>query len=89
MPWMSRGALEYIGQAALGHSFNALDTTRHDEYTEAVRNLGYVPSITVMYPQLHLCLSCLLLLQSNGAPPDSLPSFYPRGRAKFFTVLEK
>ncbi|KAF8518920.1 cytochrome P450 [Gautieria morchelliformis] len=40
LPSMSRGALEYIGQAALGHSFNALDTSRHDEYTEAVRNLG-------------------------------------------------
>ncbi|KAF8522334.1 cytochrome P450 [Gautieria morchelliformis] len=40
LPLMSRGALEYIGQAALGHSFNALDTSRHDEYTEAVRNLG-------------------------------------------------
>ncbi|KAF8523309.1 cytochrome P450, partial [Hysterangium stoloniferum] len=40
MPWMSRGALEYIGQARLGHSFNALDIGAKDVYTQAVRNLG-------------------------------------------------
>ncbi|GJJ06130.1 hypothetical protein Clacol_000319 [Clathrus columnatus] len=43
VPWMSRGALEHIGQGALGHSFNALAVTvaDKDEYTSAVRNLGY------------------------------------------------
>jgi hypothetical protein len=40
MPWMSRAALEYIGQAALGHSLNALDIDAKDVYTQAVRNLG-------------------------------------------------
>ncbi|KAF8514432.1 cytochrome P450 [Hysterangium stoloniferum] len=40
MPWMSRGALEYIGQAGLGHSFNALDIDARDVYTQAVKNLG-------------------------------------------------
>lgn len=49
LPLMSRGALEYIGQAALGHSFNALDTTRHDGYTAAVRNLGYACITSLFY----------------------------------------
>ncbi|KIK99980.1 hypothetical protein PAXRUDRAFT_30155 [Paxillus rubicundulus Ve08.2h10] len=40
LPWLSRGALEYICQAALGHSFNALDPTKDSEYLEAIRMLA-------------------------------------------------
>ncbi|KAG2032102.1 cytochrome P450 [Suillus americanus] len=40
LPWLSRGALEYICQAALGHSFNALDPTKENEYMEAIRTLA-------------------------------------------------
>lgn len=42
MPWISRAALEYVSQAALGHTFHALDPNANNEYAEAVRNLAYV-----------------------------------------------
>lgn len=41
LPWLSRGALEYICQAALGHSFDALDLDKENEYLEAIRNLAW------------------------------------------------
>jgi cytochrome P450 len=40
LPWVSRGALEYVCQAALGHSFDALDLDKENEYLEAIRNLA-------------------------------------------------
>ncbi|KAG9315222.1 cytochrome P450 [Chiua virens] len=40
LPWLSRGALEYICQAALGHSFDALDVDKDSEYLDAIRNLA-------------------------------------------------
>ncbi|KAF9223682.1 cytochrome P450 [Gyrodon lividus] len=40
LPWLSRGALEYICQAALGYSFDALDPTKENEYLEAIRMLA-------------------------------------------------
>ncbi|KZT24217.1 cytochrome P450 [Neolentinus lepideus HHB14362 ss-1] len=40
LPWMSRGALEYICQAALGYSFNVLDPTRTSAYAEAIQKLA-------------------------------------------------
>ncbi|KAG6373384.1 cytochrome P450 [Boletus reticuloceps] len=43
LPWLSRGALEYVCQAALGHSFDALDIHKENEYLEAIRNLA--PSV--------------------------------------------
>ncbi|KAF8558177.1 cytochrome P450 [Imleria badia] len=43
LPWLSRGALEYVCQAALGHSFDALDLDKENEYLEAMRNLA--PSV--------------------------------------------
>ena len=42
LPWMSRGALEYVCQATLGYSFNALDADNHNDFAEAIRNLAYV-----------------------------------------------
>lgn len=40
MTWMSRAALEYIGQGALGYSFDALDLTRNNEYSDSMKMLG-------------------------------------------------
>ncbi|KAI0922504.1 hypothetical protein AcW1_002875 [Taiwanofungus camphoratus] len=40
MPWMSRGTLEYISQAGLGYSFNALDPAKKNTYAEAVKSLA-------------------------------------------------
>lgn len=37
MEWMSRVALEFIGQGGLGYSFNALDEDARNKYAETVR----------------------------------------------------
>lgn len=47
MKWVSRAALEYIGQGGLGYSFDALDETKKNTYSEMVRMLGYVNSISL------------------------------------------
>lgn len=42
LQWMSRGSLEYLCQALMGYSFNALDPGTPHEYADAVRRLMYV-----------------------------------------------
>lgn len=38
MKWMSRAALEYIGQGGLGYSFNALEENApHNKYSDAIK----------------------------------------------------
>ncbi|KAF7969084.1 hypothetical protein HWV62_28328 [Athelia sp. TMB] len=39
VPWISRGSLEYVCQATMGYSFNALDPDMPHEYADAVRRL--------------------------------------------------
>ena len=39
MMWMSRAALEYIGQGGLGYSFDALDATKTNKYSESAKML--------------------------------------------------
>ena len=38
MDWMSRTALECIGQGGMGYSFNALDVKKTNKYGDAVRS---------------------------------------------------
>jgi len=46
--WMSRAALEYIGQGGLGYSFRNLDDEGEpNEYSHAVRDFTYVPPLVV------------------------------------------
>ncbi|KAH9043435.1 cytochrome P450, partial [Lactarius hengduanensis] len=40
LPWMSRGALDYISQGCLGYSFNALEPTQSHNFAEAIRSLA-------------------------------------------------
>ncbi|KAH8119663.1 cytochrome P450 [Phellopilus nigrolimitatus] len=40
MKWMSRAALEYIGQGGLGYTFEALDDSVPNKYSEAIKLLG-------------------------------------------------
>ncbi|GJE85445.1 cytochrome P450 [Phanerochaete sordida] len=42
MPWLSRGAQEYISQACFGWTFNALDLNKRNTYSEAARR--YTPA---------------------------------------------
>ena len=43
MKWASRAALEYIGQGGLGYSFDALDESKTNTYSEVIKMFGYVP----------------------------------------------
>ncbi|KAH8115657.1 cytochrome P450 [Phellopilus nigrolimitatus] len=38
MMWVSRAALEYIGQGGLGYSFDALDEQKTNKYSESLKN---------------------------------------------------
>ncbi|KAI5118019.1 hypothetical protein M0805_003456 [Coniferiporia weirii] len=40
MEWVSRAALEYIGQGGLGYTFNALDPNDKNTYSEAIKLVG-------------------------------------------------
>ncbi|KAI9461563.1 cytochrome P450 [Lactarius psammicola] len=40
LPWMSRGALEYISQGGLGYTFNALEPAQSHSFAEAIRSLA-------------------------------------------------
>lgn len=42
LDWMSRAALEYIGQGGLGYSFDALDRSKSNEYAESIKMLLFV-----------------------------------------------
>ena len=42
LSWMGRTALELIGQAGLGYSFDPLVEDREDPYGQAVKALVYV-----------------------------------------------
>ena len=42
LAWMGRTALELIGQAGLGYSFDPLVADSMDEFAGAVKSFGYV-----------------------------------------------
>jgi hypothetical protein len=42
LPWLSRSSLDCICEGVLGYHSAALDTGNENEYTEALRMLGYV-----------------------------------------------
>ena len=42
LPWLSRSALDGVCQAILGYPSNTLEAAENDEYTEALRMMGYV-----------------------------------------------
>ena len=42
--WMSRAALESVGQGILGYSFDSLNSPSTNKYTRAVRELMFVIS---------------------------------------------
>lgn len=57
MKWISRAALEYIGQAGLGYSFDALDDSKKNEYAEAIKLFVYVRFFIVAFNALAHCAS--------------------------------
>ncbi len=49
MKWLSRAALEFIGQGGLGYSFRALDDAKTDSYSETLKRLGCVCCLRIFY----------------------------------------
>ena len=45
LDWMGRAALELIGQAGLGYSFDPLVENVHDDYGDALKAFASVPFI--------------------------------------------
>lgn len=43
--WMSRIALETVGQAVLGYSFDPLDSPQNNPYTSAIKELMYASRV--------------------------------------------
>ncbi|KAL5524316.1 hypothetical protein ACEPAF_9456 [Sanghuangporus sanghuang] len=72
--WISRGALEYIGQGGLGYSFDALDETKTNAYASALQSSGPLLS------RLRFFLQFVPTLMKIGPPAfrrkivDILPS---------------
>ncbi|KAI0047498.1 cytochrome P450, partial [Auriscalpium vulgare] len=66
LPWMTRGTLEYISQAGLGYSFNALEATKTHPYTEAVKSLAPTAlSIIMLRPLVPVAIRNLSLHWRN------------------------
>ncbi|THH09099.1 hypothetical protein EW145_g2244 [Phellinidium pouzarii] len=53
MSWMSRAALEFIGQGGLGYTFGALDEGKRNAYSESIRLLSYT-NFSLMLPRQFL-----------------------------------
>lgn len=52
MNWISRAALEYIGQGGLGYSFNALNEEQTNGYSEAIKAYTYYYFMLNLYTLL-------------------------------------
>ncbi|KAL5524290.1 hypothetical protein ACEPAF_9430 [Sanghuangporus sanghuang] len=52
MKWMSRAALEYVGQGGLGYTFNAFDETIGNQYSDAMKLLGPINARLFLHRQL-------------------------------------
>lgn len=58
--WMGRVALESVGRAILGYSFDPLDSPHNNQYTSAIKELMWV----LMIPMI------LVLVTHNNDQPD-------------------
>ncbi|KAL5482385.1 hypothetical protein ACEPAI_8979 [Sanghuangporus weigelae] len=52
MKWMSRAALEYVGQGGLGYTFNAFDERIGNQYSDAMKLLGPINARLFLHRQL-------------------------------------
>lgn len=76
--WMSRAALESVGQGILGYSFDPLNSPSTNQYTKAVRELMFVPLLLLFpldsttFPHFTLQFSLVHSYSHPPAPPRSL-----------------
>lgn len=93
LPWLSRGALEYICQAAVGHSFDALNVDKENEYLEAIRKLALERlfiAVTTADPLLLHSPSSLRLIMIRPLIPFIVRNFslYWRNKIMDWVPLE-
>ena len=67
--WMSRVALETVGQTILGYSFDPLDSPYNNPYTSAVKEL-----MLVRFPLIINIFSAAFDAEYTHYQPDDLPS---------------
>jgi len=75
MKWLSRAALEFIGQGGLGYAFHALDDTKTDTYSETLKRLGCVR--VFQSPSTWLIIIILRLLAQDLRACSYPVSFFP------------
>ena len=81
--WMSRTALELIGQAGLGYSFDPLVSESPDEFAIAVKSFGLVslrPTIDLKRPSSglgELMRPCLQTSPGENEPSPPHPPISP------------
>ncbi|OSD00375.1 cytochrome P450 [Trametes coccinea BRFM310] len=82
--YMGRAALELVGKATLGHSFDPLTEERHDPYAEAVKSFVPAMSDLSQYLQLYRILRPLVPGFLRRPLMDLLPS---RRVKRFLNVI--
>ena len=68
LEWMSRTALELVGQAGLGYSFDPLTTNMRNAFGEALKELQYV---SFYRPVVRIETYCFRQTYPAGTPPLS------------------
>lgn len=87
LPWMSRGALEYVCQATLGYSFNALDADHHNDFAEAVRHLACVTAFIAAYSRIVWLTKFSFPSQPRRIEAHIPPPPSPSNSQKLFPLL--
>ena len=54
--WMSRAAMEYIGQGGMGYTFDSLDESAKNRYLDAANGFRYFPSLQLLLPYIKLIM---------------------------------
>ncbi|KAI9059397.1 cytochrome P450 [Trametes sanguinea] len=83
--YMGRAALELVGKATLGHSFDPLTEERHDPYAEAVKSFVPAMSDLSQYLQLYRILRPLIPSFLRRPLMNLLPS---RRVKRFLNVID-
>lgn len=73
LDWMGRAALEIIGQAGLGHSFDPLTSDCSDVYTTAAKTYLYVEQSAPARCTVFMSLQATFLHATHGRRTASKP----------------
>jgi len=89
LPWLSRSALDGVCQAILGYPSNTLDVMENDEYTEALRMIGYVVAVAAIVSLHNNCASPLIsrLVYFRPLVPMVVRNFSPYWTRKLVNFI--